>query len=220
MDFKKLFSFGRKEEKGGIHAVTFSDFGWKKRQETAYEISWEHPSYPAILSVNYIDVSPDISYDSPVESLRDLYRWMAGMRETGIIKVDAAEIGNIRYIETIMKHPRAEGGVQYIGALTIPFDDESYVIRVQAIEKGDTGFREATIASQLLASGLISIDANGVTIGWNADPYDPNLSEGFLMNRSEDEQYDVQFPEHPLTIIRTKLRELVGSLRFAEGLKQ
>lgn len=218
MNLRKLFGLDRQEPKTGIHAVSFSDLGWKKRAQGADEISWIHPSFPAVLSINYFELVPDVPYNSAVEELRDFYQPMVARSGGGLIKVDVTDIQGVRCIETIFKLPRDESGVLYIGALTIPFEDRSYVIKVQAIEPGAIGSREAMIWAQLDAAGVVSIDETGRIIGWSADPYDKSVTEGFLMNLSEAIYYDAQFPSHPLSLVRAKLEELIKSVRLAPEL--
>ena len=43
---------------------------------------------------------------------------------------------------------------------------------------------------------------------WTQDPYDPDYRKGFLMNRSEAQELDESFPEHPLSVAR-KLAEFI-----------
>jgi hypothetical protein len=221
MDLRKLFGLDKKPPTTGINAVSFSDLGWKKRAQNAAEISWEHPSFPAVLSINYFELVPDVPYEGPVDELRDFYRQMVTQSGGGIIEVDVIAIGEVRCIETLFKLPRDERGVLYIGAITIPFEDRSYVIKVQAIEQGATGMREAMLVPQLMANGAFSIDnETGRFIGWSADPYDSTVTEGFLMNLAEAAHYDAQFPEHPLSIVRAKLKTIVSSIRFSDELLQ
>lgn len=218
MNLRKLFGLDRSEPKTGIYAVSFTDLGWKKRAQSADEISWVHPAFPAVLSINYFELPPDVPYDSSLEDLRNFYRPMATRSGGGLIKVDVTNIQHLRCIETIFKLPREEGGVLYIGALTIPFVDRSYVIKVQAIEQGATGIREAMIWPQLNAAGVVSIDETGHMTGWSADPYDNTVTEGFLMNLAEGVQYDAQFPNHPLSLVRAKLEEIISSVKLSPEL--
>jgi len=37
---------------------------------------------------------------------------------------------------------------------------------------------------------------------WCHDPFDSSVSDGFLMNQSEQENFDGMFPYHPLTMCR------------------
>ncbi|MBW8688127.1 hypothetical protein [Chitinophaga rhizophila] len=216
MNFRNLFG-GRKSRKAAIHNVSFTDFGWTKRQESDAEISWVHPSYPAVLSINYFQLPPDVPYMADVSELRTFYRNMVIQSGGGLIQVDVAEIKGVRSIITLFKMPREGNGIHYIGAITIPFHDCSYVVKIQAVEDGPTGMREAMIAPHLIEQGTITVDQDGVK-GWAADPYDSTIIDGLLMNLSESITYDEQFAQHPLSIVRNRMQELINSIQIAQTL--
>jgi hypothetical protein len=48
--------------------------------------------------------------------------------------------------------------------------------------------------------------------GWAFDPYDNNFTRGFLMNLSENSQFDEMFLLHPLSEARKFIKELVKQL--------
>ena len=78
----------------------------------------------------------------------------------------------------------------YTGSLTIPFRDFSYVIKAQCEERGTTGVREAILFDKGRRAGTVTIGPDGKIGGdWNPD----------------DEQYDADFPQHPLTRLRILL---------------
>ena len=43
-------------------------------------------------------------------------------------------------------------------------------------------------------------------VGWAKDPYDDTIREGALMNLSEREEFDEQFPGFPLSMCREFVR--------------
>jgi hypothetical protein len=49
----------------------------------------------------------------------------------------------------------------YVGSLTIPFLDFSFVIKVQCEEKGATGIREAVLLDRRLESGEMPSPSDG-----------------------------------------------------------
>ena len=55
--------------------------------------------------------------------------------------------------------------------------------------------------------------------GWAADPYDPDFEADVLRNQAEDERYDADFPDHPLSRLRRGLKDVEASLRLAESIK-
>ena len=46
--------------------------------------------------------------------------------------------------------------------------------------------------------------------GWTKDPYDNTIRGGTLMNLSEQEIFDEQFPGFPLTMCREFVRTVMG----------
>lgn len=62
-----------------------------------------------------------------------------------------------------------------------------------------TGVRDATM--YVVYQNAVSKDAQNVR-PWTYDPYDVEYKSGFLMNLSEQEELDDQFPTHPLSEAR------------------
>ena len=50
--------------------------------------------------------------------------------------------------------------------------------------------------------GLLGDDGENPLAGWTQDPYDAEITKGALMNLSEQEQFDEQFPGFPLSMCR------------------
>lgn len=73
-------------------------------------------------------------------------------------------------------------------------------------EIGTTGIRDVMVFEILRRKGKVNEDMES----WTADPYDPSVKTGFLMNISEREQYDEIFPDHPLSVVRSLIRHLTG----------
>ena len=74
--------------------------------------------------------------------------------------------------------------------------------------------RDAMVADEKLVAGEVTIDENGALRGWMRDPYDPSISDDFAYNLSEAEEYDVRFPEQPLSRLRPLLRRIQETLRI------
>jgi len=118
-----------------------------------------------------------------------------------------------------LKVPQSPHGMIYLGTYTIPKRAFSYVLKFQCEETGTTGIREATVADRLIGSGAVTLDADGGMVGWNFDPYDPQLTGGVLMNRSEEAKYDSAFPNHPLTRLRRAMAETQHTTRLSQAVK-
>jgi hypothetical protein len=90
-------------------------------------------------------------------------------------------------------------GAVYVGSLTIPFRDFSFVIKIQCQEQGTTGMREALLVAEALQKGTGRIEGDRfVPNGWSVD----------------DEQFDDKLPQHPLSRVRRELRHIASSVHI------
>ncbi|WP_426395962.1 hypothetical protein ACN9M1_16210 [Ralstonia sp. R-29] len=165
------------------------------------------------LTVNYFMAVPDIQ--APIDdadALRVFYRRMAEVHGLALIEADVAQLASLSAVRTLLK-ARIEQirGFAFIGSYTLPFADRSYVIKVESMERGTTGIREA---AAMILMGPPNIDkATGELIGWAQDPYDPVYRAEFMRNQADDQRFDAQFPDHPLSRVRRYLAELESSVR-------
>lgn len=98
------------------------------------------------------------------------------------------------YVYSVVKTAQEPSGVQY--SLTLHVSGGEGIASFQGFydETGVTGMRDTVIFDRYRARG-----SKG---SWRADPYDPERTEGNLMNLSERPEYDPAFPGHPLTLAR------------------
>jgi hypothetical protein len=109
------------------------------------------------------------------------------------------------------------GGIMYTLTIYIQGDNAAYQIQSMIGEYGMTGMRDSVILSQMLSQGKVTMTPAGEgqqpkMRGWSSDPYDPSFTKGVPMNLSEGEEYDAQFPNHPLSVIRKLLREITETI--------
>jgi hypothetical protein len=214
-----MFSFFKKN-KLNFRSVILPETGWVLYEQDKTISSWHNEAGNAVLSFIFFDKKPDMPIAARnIDAYRSLYRMAALQQEGGIIESDFVDLKGITALRFIIKVPMDEYGTRYLSAVTIPFRNCSYVIRVQAEEAGTTGIRDAFVASQLMATGEIKAGDNGFE-NWFADPYDKIFSKGRLMNKSEDRKYDAEFPNHPLTTVRQMLQKLETEIRFEPEIYQ
>ena len=108
----------------------------------------------------------------------------------------------------------------YLGSLTLPYQYFSYVVKAQCVETGITGIRDSIVLDAKLHSGEVTIGENGELQGWMAEPYDGQATTALARNKSEAEQYDVNFPEHPLSRLRRLLRQVQLTLKVGNDVKR
>ncbi|MBS1611506.1 MAG: hypothetical protein JST49_01690 [Bacteroidetes bacterium] len=213
-----FFDWFNKGNKIGIHLVQIPNFGLQQEEDNAFHQQWISEDESLILSVNYFDIPPDLATLNNIKTVRDTYRELLTEAEGGLLQVDYINLKGYPAVRSIFKLPKQNGGVIYIGSITLPFAEHSYVIKVQAAEVGVTGMRDSSVSMQLLNSGEIEVGDNGF-VGWFADPYEPSFVHGLLRNISDDEKYDAQFPNHPLSLVRNMLRKIEEEVVLGEDLK-
>lgn len=169
------------------------------------------------VSLHCILAPPDIPCPlSDKKGVQDYFRNCARQSGGGLVSVDMVKVKEVPCIMTIVKVPQKPSGMTYIGSITIPLAEGSYVIRVQCIETGITGSRESAVLQNLTTSGKVGIDGHGNLTNWQQDPYDRSLTapDLILRNQSDDEKYDKVFPTHPLTKVRFGLRTILRTLEL------
>ena len=172
----------------------------------------------------HFPIRPDLRADpKSAGELRAAYRASVATSGGAIIEVDTPSVDGCDAIRTVFKFPQRPTGMTYLGSITLPFRDFSYVIKVQCEELGITGVREAAVLAELMDVGEIRLDvpgSGGRIPGWSRDPYDATAETPLMRNRAEDEAYDARFPEHPLSRLRPVLNHLQHTLRVTEEVKR
>lgn len=212
--------FNNKEKnKVNIHSVIVPDQGWNKISEDDEAIRWVNPEQSALIALHFFDKEPDLPTVKDLDYLKKFYRNVAASANGGTIETDIMTIHETPAVKTIIKIPQEETGMIYIASITIPFENCSFVVKIQANEVGVTGIRDSAILGMLMGSGEVEFSEEGIT-NWFADPYDPDFKQGTPMNKSEREEYDSEFPEHPLSLARSLIRSISAEIAFKPEIKE
>ena len=202
-----------KRKKANINSISIPDFGWRLMRDEKDVKQWINKEKTLIFSLHFFDLKPDIPTLENVDSLRTFYRNKLIESKGGLIEVERIHIRELPVIKSIFKIPQEPNGITYLASLTIPFKRCSFVVKIQAPELGTTGVRDTIIADKLLGEGKVEI-ANGSIKNWSLDPYDTSYVRGRLMNISERVFYDKDFPNHPLSMVRTLLKQIEKDIEF------
>ena len=124
-------------------------------------------------------------------------------KHQGLIQVEAAE----DHVYSIVKTLKEPDGVQYILSYQRFFPE--FILHIQAFfeEIGTTGMRDAVVYETYRRKNLIGTPEDPLA-GWTCGPYDENIKDGALMNLSEQECFDEQFPGFPLSMCREFVKTL------------
>jgi len=172
--------------------------------------------------LNFFNSAPDLPRPlSDVNHMRAFYRKKLLRAKGAILNVEPIQTKGYRVIETLFRFPQTkQPGFIYVGSLTIPFADRSYVLKVQEQEFMNIGMRETMIMDKMKEQRPQEIDEEGLPVGWAFDPYDPEYKGEFKMNKSEEIRHDLLFPDHPLSHVRSNMFRLKGEIEFIKELNE
>ena len=163
-----------------------------------------------IISTHYFDMVPDLpaGLDEPDRLKSGLARFIAGAG-AGLIEASVVQIDALPAVWQLAKVSRPNGtGQVFLGSYTVPKAMSSVVIKAQAAEGGMTGFREAVVLDRL-----------GPERYFQPHPYAADLQGGLPYHAADSVEWDEQFPDHPLTLVRRALSRIIPTVRFEEGFR-
>ena len=188
----------------------FPDMGFPCKEGEIYGLRAD--MFSAFILKCIVPENVSMNFDYPQIVIDD---WHNNMPDNyGLIEVKngITNSGN-KFIYFIIKHrinaendiPMANG---YMLNMNIKIDDDIYFINSSFKEEGITGHRDAVIYMIFRQKYSYLEDSFD---GWMADPYDKDYNKGFLMNISEEEQFDEMFPEHPLSKARSLAKYIIDN---------
>jgi len=187
------------------------DTPWGREVERSeHRVVWLDPSGMP-LSFDRLNGSLSLPVSTDALAVRQHCRKLAAGNGGAIVSVDAVTVARHPATQLIYKREKLPA-YAYTGMIFLQLDGFAYIIVIAAEEQGMTGVREATITSQLLGEGKLTLETYKSC--WFCDPYDPGYSGRILRSLSDDEAYDSRFPDHPLSKVRRKLAYLQSSIRL------
>lgn len=176
-----------------LDSLTFDTSGLRFNHEEAGRKVWFTPEGDGI-SLYFFNKPPDLPRPiASVQELRDFYLSMLKNGPAKLVELGITRVAGCPAIRLIIKSPKEKFGKTYLGSITMPFQDFSYVVKVQCEERGVTGLREAILFDKMHKDGTISIDSAGQISG----PWNPDSTE-----------HDASFPQHPLSRLRKLLSRI------------
>jgi len=199
-----------------INSITFDGElvkGWHKADDHDRGIGYmDHPESPSNIIMTDFNPFPlqlPVPLDD-INAIRHFIKETVNSKGCGLVEADFVTAGGLKMIRAIEKQKQQPTGMAYKGSLTIPLPDSNFILRAWCFEVGITGFRDAMVADEFMAAGKLP---PGQWDAWTADSY--NLGpQPVMRNHSEDEKYDAQFPDHPLSRVRNFLNRMQSSLHY------
>jgi len=106
-------------------------------------------------------------------------------------------------------------GMMFVGILWIPFQTWTVQINVESVEQGTTGLREAGVML-LDPKKWPKPDSKPVIVNNIDEMFDSMRLAPLQEIPSDNAEYDVHFPDHPLSKVRTRLPSIANTLSTSE----
>ena len=203
-----LFNRGGGAVPSSLDAVRFDATGYALQGEPqAGKVRvWDTPEGDG-LGLYFFPIPPDLPANArSVEELAAFYRRLLGESGGRLVEVRIVDAGGCRAVRTILSVPQQPSGRTYVGSLTLPFRDFSFVLKCQCPEHGLTGLKAALLFSRSQAAN------------------EPITTEGGRFHIPgfdiDDPKHDTEFPHDPIARARRVLDHVAESLEVAAEIRQ
>jgi hypothetical protein len=204
-----------------LDSITFDTSALRYQSQRDQARIWHTPDGDRV-GLYYFPLKPDIGASlQSLDAVRKFCRSAAAAAGAAIIEVETVPVDGCEALRQIVKVPQQPHGMTYLGSITLPFRDFSFVVKVQCPERGTTGMRDAVVLDESFGDGRVTVDRMSQSLrGWMQDPYDPALRDGFRRNLSEGMEYDACFPDHPLSRLRLMLAHLQRTIHVEDDVRR
>ncbi len=168
------------------------------------ERTWFDPRTGDQVSLTYFDLEPDLP--ASLEELPLLRQRLAHvLAEAGtLVEAHVVTIDSVPALYQVVKLPipGRQTGLMFVAALTVPKATGSVVLQVLCQEGNTSGIRESMVSAQI-----------GFENCFPPHPYAPGLQGMLPWNVADDQRWDNQFPEHPLSRARAWAHRTIQTTR-------
>jgi hypothetical protein len=195
--------FNRKSN-ASLNSVSFDTTQYQCTGETGDHRTWFTPGGDGVGLFFFPEPPPFCGQMGTIAELQKFYLGRVCNDQVRMVEFRLLTVADTTCIWMILKISRKPHGMTYIGSLTIPFAEFSYVLKMQCEERGITGVRETALLLKAQQEGTVTRAADGKLTGeWNPD----------------DERYDATFPDHPVSRLRRDFIPIMRTLQIQEGIK-
>ena len=147
------------------------------------------------------------------QAATEFYRQQCADNQGVMLSMDVVTAAGIEVLRGIFKYraPIPQSlAMYYVGILWVPFQKCNFQLNIEAMERGATGVREATV--MVLKPDLWPKSDEVVVLKDGEDFFDRLRSAPVRQIPSDDEQFDHLFPMHPLSLVRARLAAVLPTL--------
>lgn len=205
----------------GLDDVVFDTRGWQLAESDREHRLWLTQNHVAV-QLYYNARPPRYGFDDEhVEMARAVFADSAERGSGALLSVARLSTPGTHGITGVFKYPspvQGDLGTYYLGNITLLFRDFWFQIVVDSVERGTTGLREAWVEATHPAPPYREEDV--IRCASMDEMFEHMAARRAKAHAgpSDDEAYDAQFPDHPLTKVRGLLRHIAGSLTLTDRL--
>jgi hypothetical protein len=199
--------------------LIFDTRGWRQVQDNV----WVNADGDPVI-IDFFDIGPDLP--AALEDQDGLRGRMAAHTAAsggGLVELDVVGLDGLPAVRQIIKLPIPEQqtGVAYIASYIVPRAGCSVVLRVQCVEHGVTGMRDAAVLDRFMAEhSQRGTPLPDIMAEWARHPYDPAIRGGLPRNGADEPAWDPHFPNHPLSRARRLQSALAPTIRLDPQFKE
>lgn len=122
-----------------------------------------------------------------------------------LIEAHVVQFGGLPAVYQVVKLPLPDrpAGQAFLASFTVPRANSCVRVKIQALESGMTGLREAVLVDQLGFQNWVM-----------PHPYAPEVHGRLPFHAGDDPRYDSQFTDHPLSRVRGLAHHVARTARI------
>jgi hypothetical protein len=200
-----------------IQSIQVDTTSWQPGQTSARQMLWQRPPADTLVIEFYPQLT-DLSTDlRDPDGMRQQFEQETQAERGAVVSFEIIQLQGCEAVRHICKFRYPAPGdmrLVYLGSLMLPFCDFSFVVKVQSIEHGTTGIREAALAVAHPDEPPAVRSSEPIEVESMDELFTRMHQAPIQRTSSDDVQYDTLFPDHPLSRVRIALPQLEASLRL------
>ncbi len=212
------------EIRANTDSLTIDESDWSLTTDTAQRKIWirdiNGDKYSTIMLLSFNIGAVDFGVPlSDIDSAREIIRRHCTSSGAGLISADVVLVDGFPSLRIIQKELQQPIGMTYLATLMVQCRGCFFNILIKSFEIENPGMREAIVLDRHWQREEKTDSDTGMPDGWFQDPYNPYAKDKVMRNPSDDETYDLEFPNHPLSRVRRYCHELAAKATIDKTLQ-